>query len=100
MRSCTHCPVQVFTFLTMDSPVENIAVKPIGDVAKVENSLTSFRGEKAQCFKKEDREQMLAIIEAAFGDFATFNKLVCSVFVQGRSAAPRGRRATASVSPQ
>ena len=39
-------------------------------------SFSSFRGENAQCFKREDREKMLAIIEASFGDFVFFDAIV------------------------
>ena len=33
-----------------------------------------------QCFKVEDRERLLAVIEAGFGDFKEFNELVRDVF--------------------
>ena len=34
----------------------------------------------AQCFKPEDRERLLGIVEAAFGDFSAFNAKVRSIF--------------------
>ena len=39
-----------------------------------------FDAAKAQCYKVEDREKLLAVIEAAFGDFKEFNRSVRAVF--------------------
>ena len=38
--------------------------------------LDRFDASKAQCFLRSDRERLLAVIEAAFGDCTPFNKLV------------------------
>ena len=41
-----------------------------------------FDAAKAQCFKQEDRQRLLAVIEAAFGDFRQFNRLVRTAFAK------------------
>ena len=45
-----------------------------------------------QCFRRSDRERLLAIIEASCGDFKTFNESVRNVFDE-RHVAPRGQDA-------
>ena len=42
--------------------------------------LTTFDAAKAQCFKHEDEQKLLAVIEAAFGTFDDFNERVRSAF--------------------
>ena len=42
--------------------------------------LATFDAAEAQCFKPEDRQKLLAVIEAGFGDFSDFNKGVRSMF--------------------
>ena len=39
-----------------------------------------FDAAKAQCFKAEDRQRLLGVVESGFGDFQEFNKLVRSIF--------------------
>ena len=40
------------------------------------NSLARFDAAKAQCFLAADRQKLLAVIEAGFGDFRPFNEIV------------------------
>ena len=40
---------------------------------------------KAQCFLKRDREKLLAVIEAGFGDLYAFNSMVHGLFPEGKS---------------
>ena len=42
----------------------------------------------AACFKQSDREKMLGVIEASFGDFVVFNKAVRGVFSRAERAGP------------
>ena len=44
--------------------------------------LKHFDAAEAQCFKQEDREKLLAVIEAGFGDFQEFNLDVRNAFAQ------------------
>ena len=43
-------------------------------------AFATFNAAKAQCHKAGDRERLLAVIEAGFGDFEVFNALVKDVF--------------------
>ena len=40
----------------------------------------TFDAGKAQCFLTKDRERLLAVIEAGFGDFYDFNRVARSLF--------------------
>ena len=40
----------------------------------------TFDAGKAQCFLAKDRERLLAVIEAGFGDFDDFNRVAQSLF--------------------
>ena len=40
----------------------------------------SFDAAKARCFLASDRERLLAVIEASFGDFMGFNRLARNIF--------------------
>ena len=86
--------MECFVYLQMHDQVrpgvttrDDMLVIPIGkrgeSVDAVVASFSSFRGENAQCFKKEDREKMLAIIEASFGDFVLFDSTVRKALVKG-----------------
>ena len=41
----------------------------------------TFDAGKAQCFLARDREHLLAVIEAGFGDFYDFNRIVRNLLV-------------------
>ena len=85
--------MECFVYLQMHDHVragvmqDGMLVIPIGkrgeSVDAVVASFSSFRGENAQCFKREDREKMLAIIEASFGDFVLFDSTVRKALVRG-----------------
>ena len=87
------CVMECFVYLQMHDQVrpgltrDDMLVIPIGkrgeSVDAVVASFSSFRGENAQCFKREDREKMLAIIEASFGDFVLFDSTVRKALVRG-----------------
>ena len=42
----------------------------------------TFDAGKAQCFLASDREHLLAVIEAGFGDFYDFNRVARSLLVR------------------
>ena len=79
------CVMEVFVYLQMGKSIRDVEVHSIGSsassVAQVAASFRSFKGENAHCFKEEDRQVLLAVIEASFGNFAVFNKVVRSVTV-------------------
>ena len=55
-----------------------MVVYDLGD-GSAANSLTTFDAGKAQCFLPSDRQRLLAVIEAGFGDFRPFNLIVRSL---------------------
>ena len=73
----------------MGGAKERIEIVMINDLNKdpaaahmhLKEHFEGFDAAKAQCFKKQDREKLLAIIEAGFGDFQEFNKDVREVVV-------------------
>ena len=89
--------MELFTALQMGRKAETISLVLIGggdgadqsgaDLAGVRASFRDFRGERAECFKKEDKERLLAVIESSFGDFGRFNAIVKGVFEARQHAA-------------
>ena len=73
---------QVFTFLLMEGDRERMEVMPIGgeaiggDESSIIELFTRFDCNKAQCFLPRDRQRLLGVIEASFGDMYRFNSLV------------------------
>ena len=82
------CVMEIFTFLRMGGAKERIEIHLIANpdqnqaAAKKELTaqLATFNAAEAQCFKQEDRQRLLAVIEAGFGNFSDFNKGVRSMF--------------------
>ena len=96
------CVMEIFVFLHMGGSLDRITIEIIAQQDTVETDarqlLTAqfacFDAAKAQCFKVEDREKLLAVIEAAFGDFKEFNRSVRAVFAT--RVRPRGGSSTRS----
>ena len=44
------------------------------------HGLLAFDAAKANCFKQEDRQRLLSVIEVGFGTALRFNRLVCGAF--------------------
>ena len=82
--------MEIFTFMRMGGEMERITLKliarPDQDQADAREELTAqlatFDAGEAQCFKQADRQKLLAVIEAAYGDFKKFNKGVRHVFAE------------------
>ena len=97
--------MEVFTFLKMTESSPSVPSRPGADGAdridviaiagkdgtaasqgqarqQIAKEFKNFNAAKAQCFKVEDREKLLAVIEAAFGDFKEFNQCVRDVFAE------------------
>ena len=55
---------------------------PIGDLteAQVIAGFTSFDVANAHCFREDERQKILGIIESGFGSFEAFNALVGTMF--------------------
>ena len=82
------CVMEIFTFMRMGGAMERIELRLIANpgqnqaAAKMELAaqLATFDAAKAECFKQEDRQRLLAVIEAGFGNFDDFNRGVREVF--------------------
>ena len=77
-----------FAFLRMGGSHGRIDVdlitNPYKDKPAVQKSvreqLASFDAEKAECFLERDRQRLLAVVEAGFGNFKDFNVKMREVF--------------------
>ena len=49
---------------------------------RLTEQFASFDASKAQCFLPSDREHLLAVIEAGFGDFDDFNRVARNLLVR------------------
>lgn len=100
--------MEMYTFLRMGGELGRVTTLPVTDASKraqaealaaqrsrkrfsirqslvsgaqrVLKPLTMFDAREATCFKPEEREHLLAVIESGFGDFHKFNLLVRSIF--------------------
>ena len=66
--------MELFTFIHMGGERERITVVEFS--AEAHEALTRFDASKAQCFLHKDRERLLAVVEAGYGDLRPFNRVV------------------------
>ena len=72
--------MELFTYVRMGGKESNIVVQLLGDGQAIRGSLVTLDVSKANCFVDADRQRLLAVIEATFGTFSPFNKLVRELF--------------------
>jgi len=82
--------MELFTFLKMGASLDRCVVITIADgkttterygaLHAVAESLANFDAREAQCFKPEDRQALLAVIESSFGGFNQFNHWARTIF--------------------
>ena len=80
--------MECFTFLRMGGSHDRIEIDLIANPdqdrraarRELKAKLASFDAEKAECFLEKDRQRLLAVVEAGFGNFAGFNTVVRNVF--------------------
>ena len=91
--------MELFTALQMGRKADSISLVLIGgesfgstSLDAVRASFREFKGERAECFKRDDKERLLAVVEGAFGDFKTFNAIVRGVFEARQRSAATNRR--------
>ena len=82
------CVMECFVFLYVGGDRERIVVVPLSDgtapsalavrdaEAPIHAPFASFDASRATCFKPEDKEQLLGVVEAAFGSLAAFSAAV------------------------
>ena len=75
------CAVELFTYLKMGATHDRVVVLPLGTwtMDDVSVHINPFDVRLARCSKGNDRQHLLAIIEAGFGDYEAFNQLVRSI---------------------
>ena len=66
--------------MRMGGKREDIDVRLLEETTNLAVRLTSFDAGAAKCFLDCDRQKLLAVIEATFGTFSPFNKLVRELF--------------------
>ena len=72
--------MELFVFMRMGGNREDIDVRLLEETTNLAVRLTSFDAGAAKCFLDRDRQKLLAVIEATFGTFSPFNKLVREIF--------------------
>ena len=72
--SRAQCVMELFTFVQMGGAHERIKVVELHDDVQV--ALARFDAAKARCFLPKDRQHLLAVMEAGFGDLQPFNRVV------------------------
>ena len=68
------CMIEMFVYVQLGGDRERITVLPLSDEAKT--SLQTFRVRHAQCFRPEEKQRLLAVIEAGFGDVQPFDDII------------------------
>ena len=66
---------------------------------RLTKEFATFDAGKAQCFLAKDRERLLAVIEAGFGDFDDFNRVARSFLVDRVSSKDSGNWTNSSSFP-
>ena len=78
--------MELFTFIETGGARERISVVELE--AGVSAALAKFDGAKANCFLPKDKQKLLAVIEAGFGDMAPFNKVVRKILKERIDGSP------------
>ena len=78
--------MELFVFLQMGGDLQRVSAIALPG-RNVHAALATFDAAKATCFKAEDRQHLLGIIESSFGDFNSFNAKVRSLFAKRSTTA-------------
>jgi hypothetical protein len=88
--------MQLFTFLKVSGTAEQMSFYDLGDAdgaTSAKAALASFDTARAQCYLQRDRQHLLAVIEAGFGDLLPFNQSVRTLFAAVETSnVPKRRR--------
>ena len=79
--------MEMFVFLRMGGLRERMVVRLLDDTEDLPRMLGKFDAAKSRCFHDADRQKLYAVIEAGFGTFAPFNKVVRSLFADRLASA-------------
>lgn len=75
------CCLELFTFLVMGAEKERVEVNRISNAPELSEGLVKFRSADAQCYKEEDRQRMLGVVESAYGTLEAFDEAVVRVLL-------------------
>ena len=71
------CVIELFVFVQLGRNVkEDMIVKLLKDTPDLQEGLHTFDAGKSETFDPNDRQRLLAVIEASFGTFGPFNKII------------------------
>merc|ERR1712226_1189911 len=87
MGSRLWCTIELFTYVHMGRSVDQVDFvivqrdgREVEDMHSVVAGFEFFEAEQCTCFVAEDKERMLTIIHAAFGNITSFNLAVRNIF--------------------
>ncbi len=86
--------MELFTYVKMGGRSEQMIITPLDDSPELQRSLSRFDAGKSQCFLEVDRQKLLAVIEASFGTFMPFNRVVRGIVAD--KLADKGKSGTAA----
>jgi hypothetical protein len=74
------CVMEIFVFVRMGGKQSDMVVRLLSGTTDLAPALLKFDAGKAETFDPNDRERLWAVIEASFGTFDPFNKVVRDMF--------------------
>ena len=83
--------MEIFTFTYMGGKADRITLLPIqeGDeeqaLTAIFDAFAMFDANEAKCFKPEERQELLGVIESGTGSLAAFNETVRKMFADMRA---------------
>jgi hypothetical protein len=75
------CVLELFTFLRMGGGVERVCILCNESESQLEQRFETFDARFANCFRPEERERLLGVVEAGFGSVNDFNVCVRSMLL-------------------
>jgi hypothetical protein len=72
--------MEIFVFVRMGGKQSDMVVRLLSGTTDLAPALLKFDAGKAETFDPNDRERLWAVIEASFGTFDPFNKVVRDMF--------------------
>ena len=80
--------MEVFTYLRTGGTRERIISRPIAGSDALAEGFVKFDAAKGKCYHAKDRQKLLAVIEAGFGDLIPFNAAVRELLAGETTARP------------
>ena len=74
------CVIELFVFVQLGRNVKDEMIVKLLNVSDKENKIADFDASTAETFDPNDRQRLLAVIEASFGTFNPFNKIIRATY--------------------